>query len=225
MGCGISMFDPEDGRVGPTCEFNPLRQNNVHPIDHQVDVDNSDHGRKSISSPAKNKGTAHVKDQTTVKKIKTRQLMCSEDPTEEKEPRKEMKVMSAGKVMQEDQGGFRKEEVEEDGRRINKEEEKEICHKREDSLIGPGSPSFKEYCRDSSTSCGCSDDGLNGDIAAKSDKKPQKEGPLESNELVYGTQIGKKDQRKGRGLRSVLLHKGRWPAGVKFFSNGSNVPS
>ncbi|KAG7958903.1 hypothetical protein I3843_10G043400 [Carya illinoinensis] len=40
-----------------------------------VDVDNSDHGRKSISSPAKNKGTAHVKDQTAVKKIKRRQLM------------------------------------------------------------------------------------------------------------------------------------------------------
>lgn len=87
--------------------------------------------------------------------------MCSEDPMEEKEPRKE-KVMSAGKVVQEDQEGLRKEEVEEDGRRINKEEGKEICHKREDSLIGPGSPSFKEYCVDSSTSCGCSNDGKAG---------------------------------------------------------------
>ncbi|XP_041007517.1 uncharacterized protein LOC121252097 [Juglans microcarpa x Juglans regia] len=198
MGCGISTFDTEDGLAGPTCEFNPLHKNNVHPIDHQVDFDNS-HGRKSISSPAKDKVT---------KQIRTRQVMCSEDPTEEKEPRKE-KVMSAGKVGQEDQEGLRKEEVEEDGRRINKEEEREICHKREDSLIGPGSPSFKEYCMDSSTSCGCSNDGRNGD-AAKSDKKPQKElGPLESNELVYGTQIGKKGQRKGRGFRSVLLHKGR----------------
>ncbi|KAF5456977.1 hypothetical protein F2P56_021119 [Juglans regia] len=194
MGCGISMFDPEDGLAGhgPTCEFH---KNNVHPIDHQVDFDNS-HGRKSISWPAKVKGT---------KQIKTRQVMCSEDPTEEKEPRKE-KVMSARKVVQE----LRKEEVEEDGRRINKEEEKEICHKREDSLIGPGSPSFKEYCMDSSTSRGCSNDGRNGD-AAKSDNKPQKElGPLESNALVYGTQIGNKSQRKGiRGFRSVLLHKGR----------------
>lgn len=154
------MFNQlEDQATGPTCEFNPLRQNNVHPIDHQVDHVDSDRGRKSISSPSNDhKGTHHdvVKDQihAVIKQIKTRQVMSSENPTEFEKDIPTKEKVSAGKVAQEDR---------KDRRRNNKEEEKESSHKSwEDSLIGPASPSFKEYCMDSSSSSGCSDDGKGG---------------------------------------------------------------
>lgn len=141
MGCGISKLGPE-GSSGR--DFCPLpRQCNVHPIDQEF-YSQFVPGRKSVASPARDSG---IVKERAVKQITTRPVR-SEDALDQKERGLEKKAPRnevSAKAVQEEESP-RKEVVEVEGQ--NEGEEKEPCYERGDSVIGPASPSFREYCMD-----------------------------------------------------------------------------
>jgi len=186
MGCGISKFDQEEKSL--TCELiTPLRQTNVHPFDQDVGSPANYHGHNSCSWPARVDNIGVVKEPAAKEIIKMKLLEHADDQ-KENTMEKEVEIL-------EKEESLHKEEV---------EEEKLLYDGREDSLIGPGSPSFREYCIASASG----DSNINGiGDGVKREKMSSMEGSLNPDKGSR-TQFAKKE-RKIRGFRSTILAKGR----------------
>lgn len=148
MGCGISTLDAEEAsqsrrpnRHGRQRTIVPPVTDNC-PIINKKDFDNGDDvivGMKPLGDNEEAKTAKEVG--SNEEKLKEK---CVMDKKEEKDEEEERVFESRGKEEEHIGGGDDKHVKNVNVK--NNEEEHEENNDRDDSFIGPGSPSFRDYC-------------------------------------------------------------------------------
>ncbi|KAJ7971748.1 hypothetical protein O6P43_009728 [Quillaja saponaria] len=219
MGCGISSYEREDGTldhhpklVGVKKIVAPASDNNLATKQLLENDANDDHdidsqpiqNRKSVSSVAKN--ILFVLKQSSMQDVKTKYVDSKKNNVKEYGVTKKLEAEKENNHVGKHEEGKKVGKFEKDEQN-QVEWEEEHHYDGRNSLIYPGSPSFREYCTDYG-----SVDPIYGDTESESGDSTKNDGISESAMIKSEKQdalnprkdsMGKKE-RKGRGFRKAL---------------------
>ncbi|XP_057440535.1 uncharacterized protein LOC130732522 isoform X2 [Lotus japonicus] len=206
MGCGISTMEVEEPSHTRR-SIRPRQRVNIPPINKPImkkDYDNGDDGDDGDTVIMK-----PLIDVECKQKMKDERTNYNGDKLREEKIFVEVKEKEEhgvdDKHVKNECGNGGKLHV----MNVRNEEENE---ERDDSFIGPGSPSFREYCNDNDSvdrsSLGDSNDCNSEELSTKNGSDDDSTNRTESEKSVNSNKEPEKKERRGRGFRNVM-NRGR----------------
>ncbi|XP_058753769.1 uncharacterized protein LOC131626952 [Vicia villosa] len=210
MGCGISTMNGNDTSPGrhhfkgrfrhQNIIVSPIAKNNDNMYNYETikDDDDDDGNHEAIMREEGFNGN----------RLKDRKIMEDRSDQEERNERKQEKL-------KEDNGSNNKNNI-----GTNYEEGENNYKNRDEWFIGPGSPSFREYCNDYDTgyrsSIGDSNDYPQYGESTKNSSDEDSTKPVNGRSKE---QEAEKKERKGRGGFRNAMHKGKGRGGKRNILN------
>ncbi|OIW20843.1 hypothetical protein TanjilG_24331 [Lupinus angustifolius] len=201
MGCGNSTLEPEE--ASPSRRLNRHnRQRTIVPPINNKDSDDDD-GAMVVMNPLRD----DKEEAKTAKGVGLNEKLKEKCVMNKKEEEENV-VLNSGGGKEEHVGDH---DIHEGKNVKNNEEEQEEDSDRDDSYIGPGSPSFRDYCidydstnrssmADSNDYCDSGDSTMNcsGHDSMNRKTMPKNEPSVNANKE------SEKKERRGRGFRNVI---------------------